>query len=89
MPAECDPSTFQGREQQATLHYELWQMLRQLIVNSEQLAVESDDEKLLTIHSKLLTHKSTALELYQKLYEKTPKFEYKKRIEELSAEDVS
>ena len=28
--------------------------------------------------------KTTALEEYQKLYEQTPKFEYKKRIEELT-----
>lgn len=29
-------------------------------------------------------HRQKALEFYQKLYEKTPKFEYKKRIEELT-----
>jgi hypothetical protein len=29
-------------------------------------------------------HGKKALELYQKLYEKTPKFEYKQRIEELT-----
>jgi hypothetical protein len=28
-------------------------------------------------------HRQKALALYQKLYEKTPKIEYKKRIEEL------
>ncbi len=29
-------------------------------------------------------HRQAALEMYQKLYEKTPKSEYKQRIEELS-----
>ncbi len=29
-------------------------------------------------------HRQTALELYKMLYNKTPKFEYKKRIEELN-----
>lgn len=77
-------NTTTNEAQLCRLHDELWQMYHQLIVNSEQLIFEKDSEELLTIHSKLLNHKKAALELYQKLYEKTPKFEYQKRIEELS-----
>ncbi len=36
----------------------------------------------------LINDRQTALELYQKLYEKTPKFEYNKRIEELKKGDL-
>lgn len=58
--------------QQAKLHYELWQ----IAADFPQL---EDLENL-----KPEEHRRAALKLYQKLYEKTPKFEYKKRIEELS-----
>ncbi len=35
----------------------------------------------------LINDRQTVLELYHKLYEKTPKYEYKKRIEELKKGD--
>ena len=54
-------------KKKATLHYELFQ----LCTENEEFGI--DTEK----------HRQTALELYQKLYEKTPKFEYKNRIEAL------
>ncbi len=58
-------------EQQATLHYELWQLLNKF-PNLRDL-------------ENLNAHHQAALSLYQKLLEKTPKFEYKKRIEELQS----
>ena len=72
MLTEADPSTFQGQEQIATLHYELWRMLNQMSSTSEAGGIFT-----------LENHRQAALELYQQLYEKTPKYEYKKRIEEL------
>ena len=71
---ECDPSTLEGQEQAAALNYELWQMLTQMSPTSKV-----DDI------SNTATHRQAALELYQKLYEKTPKFGYKKRIKELES----
>jgi hypothetical protein len=57
----------------AELHYELWKMLdAQTSKVSETFEVSTTED-----------HRQNALELYQNLYEKTPMFEYKKRIEEL------
>ena len=71
MLTEIDPSTFQGQEQQAMLHYELWQMTKDF-PNLQDL--ENLNPK---------NHRQASLEMYQKLYEKIPKFAYKKRIESL------
>jgi hypothetical protein len=60
-------------EQTAELHYELWKMLdaqTSKVLKTFEVSTAED-------------HRQKALELYQQLYEKTPKFEYKKRIEEL------
>ncbi len=56
--------------QKAELHYELYQ----LIVNNDELIAEGYNPE---------SHCRPALELYRKLYEKTPKIKYKKRAEEL------
>ena len=78
MLSKTNSSTFQGRDQQATLHYELWKLLTTLdthfLEGSGYLDAPEQAEE----------HRQAALGLYQKLYEKTPKYEYKKRIEELT-----
>ncbi len=56
----------------ADLNYELWQMARQTSQVLETCEVSTAEE-----------HRQAALKLYLELYEKTPKFEYKKRIGEL------
>jgi tetratricopeptide (TPR) repeat protein len=59
-------------DQIATLHYELWKMVRQTSKVFKTFEVFTAED-----------HRKKALEVYQQLYEKTPKFEYKKRIEKL------
>jgi hypothetical protein len=64
----------EDEKEQAILHYELWKA--QTLKVSEPFEVSGED------------HRQKALELYQNLYEKTPNFEYKQRIEELLGEEV-
>jgi tetratricopeptide (TPR) repeat protein len=66
--------------QKATLHYELWKMCR-----GESCARPMAGTRPAATTDE---HRQKALELYQKLYEKTPKVEYKQRIEELLGEEV-
>jgi len=53
------------------------------------LSESKDDEQIATIHYELWKmtskkeHSEKAIELYKQLYEKTPKYEFKKRIEEM------
>lgn len=63
--------TAKNEEEQAELHYEIYRINRTL----QPQRLDSD------IHE----HSQTALQLYQALYEKTPRSDYKVRIDELSA----
>ncbi len=52
--------------------------------SSEQIAVIHYELWKLTDDA---SHRDKAMEMYRALYEKTPNYEYKKRMEELSASD--
>ena len=60
----------------AAIHYELWRMLTQMSPTSKVDDISNPEE-----------HRQKALELYQKLYEKTPNIAYKERAEELCSVD--
>ena len=58
----------ENKSEIADLNYELFQFS----MSNAQLSIKKGE------------YRRTALHLYQKLFERTPKFDYKKRIEELS-----
>ncbi len=60
--------------EQAELHYELWKMLVSSTSSGQALSGAEETEQ---------QHRNEALARYKHLYEKTPDFQYKKRIEEL------
>ena len=68
-----------SNHKKARLHYELFQ----LEVKKLESGVEKDPKQLQTLNSRLQTHQRAALELYKKLWAKTPDVEYKDRIDEL------
>ena len=70
--------------EKARLNYELFQ----LEVTSLESEVEKTPEQLQTHNSRLQVHRQAALELYQKLRDKTPNIEYKNRIDELLSIDI-
>ena len=75
-------------EEQATIHYELWKLLRataRVAPISDEIAgsglVPSQKEGALPTGAD--EHKKAAIEIFEKLFNKTAKYEYKKRIEEI------
>lgn len=67
-------------DQKAELHYVLW---RALILHANNLQNRNDAIGRYCTPDNKQKHRQTALEYYQMLYEKSPLYEYKQRIEEL------